>query len=275
MPVLANISQSLSNVYQRRFGVRELSSAQQVLAKWFDHSIGQRLLDAEQSALNDLLPEIYGYHLMQLSILEQTRLSMQCPVTHHFSLSPYESEHVQGRAAFEQLPIREESIDAVILHHALEFSTNPHQLLHDAARTIIPNGYVVIVGFNPWGMLQWRKILGRYLFRHNQWRYHRLFRARLIDWLKVLDFDVVYKKNYGFDLPSHFASPAMLEKVIGTVAPFSGNFYVIVGRKTKVPVNMIKAPWKQKKLLQKWVSHPAISRDSISKQPFDSSRKVH
>jgi len=260
---MPTLSQTLSQFYLENFGVKPLVDSNESLSAWFTHGFGQNLLAAEKSVMDQLLPEIYGYHLMELSVLKDTLLSEQCPITHHFSISPCHSQNIQAQAVFEQLPIDEESIDAAILHHALEYSTNPHQLLRDTARAIIPNGYIVLIGFNPWGLLQAKKILGRYILRKDHWRYHRLFRNRLLDWLQVLDFDVVFRQNYGFDLPLNCITPKWLDKTLGTCAPFSGNFYVLVARKTKVPMTMIKQPWKKKNRLSQWVKQPVVSRGSI------------
>lgn len=273
---ISTLAEHISSFYNSAFGVQPMSDTQAPLKKWFEHSLGQRLLQDQKVVLDDLLPEVYGYHLMELSVLEKTALSDACSITHHFSLTPYESEAAQARAAFEQLPIDEESIDAAVLHHVLEYSTKPHQLLRETARTVIPNGYIVIVGFNPFSLLQIKKILGRYLLHKSHWRYHFLLRSRIVDWLRVLDFEVVYKKNAGFDLPVHWATPNWIKKCLRFLSPINSNFYVLVARKTKTPMTMIK-PWKKKSRLSHWVKQPVVSRgsahsNSIKKESHNENR---
>ena len=262
MPTLATMNEIALRFYNKHFGVRDLVDSQDALSSWFDSSLGQNILASEKEILDALVPEIYGYHLMELSVVNNAKLCQQCPVTHHFSLSPCVTSDAQARAAFEKLPVQKESLDAALLHHALEYSTNPHQLLAETARTIIPNGYIVIIGFNPWGMMQWRKWFGRYLLRKPHSRYHRLFRYRIMDWLQLLDFDVVYKKNAGFDLPFNYNTPQWIKTLLRAVAPFSGGSYIVVARKTRVPVTMIKTPWKKTSRFAQWVKRPAISRNS-------------
>jgi len=261
-PSLTTINEKALDFYNAHFGVRELVDSQESLSAWFNSTLGQQVLASEKEALDALVPEIYGYHLMVLSVINNTQLCDQCPVSHHFSLSPCPSNAAQARAAFEKLPVQEESVDAAILHHAIEYSTKPHQLLAETARTIIPNGYIVLVGFNPWGMLQLRKWVGRYCLRNDHSRYHRLNRNRIIDWLRLLDFDVVYKKNAGFDVPVNYNTPQWIRKLLSITTPFSGSFYIVVARKTKVPVTMIKTPWKKTSRFAQWVKQPAISRNS-------------
>lgn len=259
---VAVLHQSMNASFNKYFGVKPLSQVQASLAAWFGYSFGRRLLEDQKLIMDDLLTEIYGYHLMELSVLEKTKLSKPCSITHQFSLSPYVTNASQACAAFEHLPIDEESIDAAILHHSLEFSTKPHQLLRETARTVIPNGYIVIIGFNPISLLQIKKCIGRYLLRKPHWCYHFLSRSRIIDWLHVLDFDVVYKKNLGFDLPVHYPTPSWLKKFLSLLSPMNSNFYVLVARKTKTPMTMIK-PWKKKNRLTDWVKQPTVSQGSI------------
>ena len=57
---------------------------------------------------------------------------------------------------FTELPFASHSLDLVVLPHVLEFSTDPHQVLREVERVLIPEGQVIICGFNPtslWGCL--------------------------------------------------------------------------------------------------------------------------
>jgi ubiquinone/menaquinone biosynthesis C-methylase UbiE len=47
----------------------------------------------------------------------------------------------------------------VVLPHTLEFSADPHHVLREVERVLVPEGRVVISGFNPaslWGLRQGR-----------------------------------------------------------------------------------------------------------------------
>ncbi|MCQ4062135.1 class I SAM-dependent methyltransferase, partial [Klebsiella pneumoniae] len=58
-------------------------------------------------------------------------------------------------AEFEELPFESQSLDMIVLPHVLEFSEDPHQLLREVERVLMPEGRVVITGFNPmslWGL---------------------------------------------------------------------------------------------------------------------------
>lgn len=102
---------------------------------------------------------------------------------------------------FEALPFAENSLDLLILPHSLELSPDPHATLREAERVLLPEGKLIICGFNPlslWGFKQKRSHLYKrlnfgdlYLPEAGEMIAYR----RLRDWLRLLNFDVE---------PSHF-----------------------------------------------------------------------
>ena len=48
-----------------------------------------------------------------------------------------------------QLPLASQSMDLVVMPHVLEFSKDPHQILREAERVLMPEGQIIIAGFNP------------------------------------------------------------------------------------------------------------------------------
>ena len=98
---------------------------------------------------------------------------------------------------FDALPFPSQSLDLVVLPHALELARDPHDTLREVERVLVPEGRVVIVGFNPaslWGLRKmaghWRQRLGGegplYLPSAGEFIGYR--RAR--DWLRLLGFEV-------------------------------------------------------------------------------------
>jgi SAM-dependent methyltransferase len=58
---------------------------------------------------------------------------------------------------FDALPFPNHSLDLVVLPHALELARDPHLTLREVERVLVPEGRVVITGFNPlslWGLRQ-------------------------------------------------------------------------------------------------------------------------
>ena len=52
------------------------------------------------------------------------------------------------------LPLTDDSIDVMLIHHLLDFSDSIQEILHEVSRVVMPMGHVVLMGFNPvsmWG----------------------------------------------------------------------------------------------------------------------------
>ncbi len=96
------------------------------------------------------------------------------------------------RCDFEALPIASNSLDLVVLPHALELAHDPHQTLREVERVLVPEGRVVIAGFNPaslWGLWQrmghWGVSSAMVLPQGDFIAY-----GRLRDWLRLLGLEV-------------------------------------------------------------------------------------
>jgi SAM-dependent methyltransferase len=163
---------------------------------WLDHGFGAEVLAAEQSLVAAKLPGLFGFHLMQLGISRRVSLYDDSVVRHRFRLaSEAGNTGCAAVAAPESLPFEADSIDVALLHHALEYSPDPHQLLREAARVVVPHGHMVVIGFNPWSLFGLCSLPGRFL-GHPVWRSRLLGVRRVCDWLKLLDFaidDVQYR----------------------------------------------------------------------------------
>jgi SAM-dependent methyltransferase len=280
----------LANYFSARFGVKPLLNSVADIEQWFESDLGKNILSLQQHKLDALMPEIFGYHLMQMSVLNNLPLSRQSPVSHHFSLGfnprrvASTSNEIDDKkkdkrndkenfsiatsavSEFEHLPIDEESIDAAILHHVLDYSVDPHRLLRETARTIISNGFIVIVGFNPSSALMLKKQIGRSVKRDDHWRYHDLRKNRVIDWLRVLGFQPMLVQ-YGYhSLPFNSAFNDKLDRMLAYLLPSIGAFYIIVARKHVVPLTVIREPWKKRRAFPAWVkaktaTHSKTKRD--------------
>lgn len=213
---------------------------------WLDSELGRYLLDVERRLIERKLPELFGFHLMQLGISRQTMLFESSVIRHKFALAGAPGgPGVSALAEPEQLPIESDSVDVVILHHALEFSDNPHQLLREAARVIVPHGSLLIVGFNPWSAFGLRAVAGR-PFGNPVWGSKLLGARRVADWLALLDF-ALDSTQYGFhSLPLNHAG--MLQRLSGLdrlgekwSLPW-GSVYVIHACKQVSPLIPLRQP---------------------------------
>jgi len=162
------------------------------LRAWFNSTPGRELFALEQAALDGMLEECFGHYLLQLGSLGMTLEPLN---THRikYRLLQVSSEHdVLGDSGVmvadaDQLPVASDSIDVVLLSHTLDFARDPHQLLREVERVLIPEGHVIIVGFNPWSLWGlWQ--LFRLRSDRVPWCGHFLSAWRVHDWLSLLGF---------------------------------------------------------------------------------------
>ncbi|TQV81298.1 class I SAM-dependent methyltransferase [Exilibacterium tricleocarpae] len=235
---------------RRRHGIVPLSAAIAALESWLDSPFGRALMEREQASVDRALNCLFGYHLMQLSISRRLDLSAASTINHRFALTPgdlNDDSRIQGRAELDSLPLPAESIDVVLLHHVLEYSQRPHQLLREASRVIIPRGHMVILGFNPWSVMGMCKPFAQLLNRKQHWRYHSLRLGRLLDWLRLLDFEPI-SVEHGFYRPP-LARASFLDRLgwmerLGHATNFPGGaYYCVVARKEIAAMTPIRPVW--------------------------------
>jgi len=182
------------------------------LAQWLRTPVGSYLLAWEQRQLDAVVADIFGFHALQLGwpeldALAANRMPGRWRALEHSRPMPLvkgvPSDRAQPtialRCDFEALPFPNTSLDLVVLPHALELAQDPHLALREVERVLVPEGRVVIAGFNPtslWGlrqrMGQLRRRLGikpnKGLFLPRAGEFIGYWRLR--DWLRLLSFEV-------------------------------------------------------------------------------------
>ena len=246
----------LNRLWQDRFGVVPLEQSIPDLTSWFESPLGQALLQEQRESMQAALQDLFGYHLLQLSMSPRLDLSDSSRISHRFSLNPLAgggNAKLAALADFTQLPLPEESIDVALLHHVLDFSESPHQLLREASRVLIARGHLVIVGFNPWSLFGSYRWFARFVSRNPRWRHQALRLGRVLDWLKLLDFEIVNVDQGFFRLPSQSPSAIKhlqwLERWGKRLRLPLGGCYIIVACKDRVAVTPLKPAWQNLKVV--------------------------
>ena len=189
------------------------------MGAWLHTAPGRHLLAWEQDRFDQAVTDAFGFHAVQLGLPEIDGLranrmpyrwvasdSLQSPEPLPLpppldSLITTQPAHepIALHCDFDALPFPNASIDLVVLPHALELARDPHRTLREVERVLVPEGRVVIAGFNAaslWGLRQraghLRGALGigreRNLYLPRAGEFIGYWRLR--DWLRLLGFEV-------------------------------------------------------------------------------------
>lgn len=234
------------------------------LKRWFTGNTGQSLLLLEKEHINRILPNLFGYHIIQLGMLDKNGLCDASRISHKIMFDIAPQDEVQPERLIcesSHLPFQSNSVDVVLLPHVLEFEADPHSTLREIERILIGEGHVIILGFNPlslWGL--WRVLLA---WREEPpWCGHFFRSARLCDWLGLLGFDMVSNHTLYFRPP--FRSRRMtnrlsfMEKLGKYLCPWFGGVFIIVAKKRLLPLTPVKAQWRvRRNLIASGVTEPS------------------
>ena len=217
------------------------------LSDWFATPKGEYVLRWERAQFDSAVEDVFGFNAVQIGLpqfdlLRQSRIALHT----HLGIDPA-SDLVADSGA---LPLASGSIDLVVLPHVLEFSAHPHRILREAARVLMPDGQIVISGFNPlslWGM---KRALG--LDRNDYpWCGRFIGLLRLKDWLQLLSFEL-NGGRFGCYAPP-FANPAwqsrflFMEKAGARWWPIMGGVYVVRAVKRVHGMRLIAPAWRKER----------------------------
>ncbi|MCK5718980.1 MAG: methyltransferase domain-containing protein [Thiomargarita sp.] len=229
---------------------------------WFQTPLGKRLLIEENHKLQQILPHLFGYYLLQIDNIGYGCLLDSSLIKNRFILCQstniicnlYPSIYTSPT----HLPIIADSVDVVILPHILEFESEPHAILREIERILVPEGYIIIIGFNPvslWGL--WHYFLIR--SKTPPWNGHFLPLLRIKDWLNLLGFDLVEQNSFFTGLPfekdyfSHYFQ--FWDKMSMRWIFNLGSVYIVVAKKRVATLMPIRKGWQV---------HPTLVTEVVS-----------
>lgn len=231
-------------------------TVRQQLEAWFERDLGRSMLAAVILRLSSLLPNLFGYHILQLGVFHDKPLLASSRISHQviLSIDPAVSPGTGSGVHCESgaLPIAADSVDVVVLPYVLEFEPDPHQVLREIERVLIGEGHIVIIGFNPWSCWGlWRLLLA--WSEAVPWCGRFLRLGRVKDWLKLLGFEVTHVSRVFYRPPLSsnrlLRNLAFMEKLGRMMWPVFGGSYVIVARKRLVRLIPIRSEWRARRRL--------------------------
>ncbi len=242
------------------------------------------MLSWEQTCYDDAVADIFGFHSLQIGLFplqglrnnrtphrwlaldstdqalqwQQCRLadvqSFAPPLQSEPGLPATPAEAVTASLLCDAhaLPFGPDTLDLVLLPHTLELSADPHAVLREVARVMVPEGRVLISGINPaslWGMHTWaRRIPGLQKLPPMPDDHNLIGYGRLRDWLKLLGLEL-QSASFGCFRPamrsdSWLSRWEWMDRVGPTAWPVLGGVYFVEAVKKVPSVHKLAAPWK-------------------------------
>lgn len=237
------------------------------LGPWLETPVGSYVRAWQQDRLDMLTADIFGFNALQIGLpqinaLRANRMPNKWLTDTHLPSDP-ESASLAPIVVvhdFAELPFASQSLDLIVLPHVLEFAEEPHQVLREVERVLIPEGQVIICGFNPASLWGLRQVTGRltgahFLPEHGEF----ISLPRLKDWLKLLSMEV-NRGHFGC-----YAPPCLTEKWLSRFAfmeeagerwwPYLGAVYIVQAIKRVRGMRLIGPAW---------IKHPAKAPQGVA-----------
>ncbi len=214
------------------------------LSEWFASPQGSYVLTREQAYFDHTVSDIFGFNALQLGLPEQSFLhSSRMPL--RFSAGNQTGNDV--RVCCDELPFASDSLDLVLLPHVLEFAESPHQIIREVERVLMPEGSLIISGFNPYSLWGLHRALGRK--QGYPWSGRFIALTRMKDWLALLGFEVVGGKFGAYAPPFRQRKLldrfSFMERAGDRWWPVSGGIYFLHAVKRVHGMHLIKPKWNE------------------------------
>ena len=216
---------------------------------WFEQPLGRSIQAKEVDRLRPVLSGLYAVRAVQLGSVGSFDPLGSCNAPSQYVVDAHSNTKKNAvRAIPEALPFDSKSIDLMVLPHTLDFSADPHQVLREVERVLVPEGHVVILGFNPisfWGL---RRLFTPRSHRTGPWSANFIALRRMKDWLALMHFEITGGSMLYYRPP--LSNPRLLDRlfVLDKLGdrwwPMMAGVYLLVAKKRVAGMTPIRPQWR-------------------------------
>lgn len=225
-----------------------------LLDDWYRSALGSALEEMEEEILEQVLPGLFGYSLLQIGLPTQHQWLSKSPIAHKIFMGSahYSPKDVSIIADEHFLPFPESSLDLILMPHALEFLDNPVKALQECARVLLPEGHLLIFAFNPCSLWGLKKIFYQ---RKHPFPWHGKFFTftRLKKWLETESFQICHYQSFfyrpPFEKEKYLEKSLFLETLGKLIWPYPGGAYMIIARHKVAGLTPIRPHLKLKEVV--------------------------
>jgi SAM-dependent methyltransferase len=239
---------------------------------WLQTPLGEALLRQEARVVEEALDGIFGEDCLQLGMWGDRHTFTRFTRTQHCSVIAEtalgEPSAIADLHRLHRLPVENDSIDAILLPHTLDYSDRPHELLREVDRVLRANGHIIILGFKPAGLWGLRRLIpGAGMPPGAD---HLISDRRLKDWLKLLDMRIQNSMRYFFrwPLPRRKINSAQRWEQRGqTLWPELAACYMLTAQKRVSTLTPVRPLWWRKPKVVTGLAEPStrVSRIRFEK----------
>ena len=227
-------------------GALKYNGGRSSFSGWLSTPQGAYVLNWELAQFDSAVDDVFGFRAVQIGLPEVDFLR-QNRIPYRFTLA---LEHGAALAADPlQLPLASQSVDLVVLPHVLEGHHNPHDVLREVERVLMPEGQVVISGFNTVSLWRLRQAFAKR--GGAPWDAKFIGVLRLREWLRVLGFELNGGK-FGCYVPPFREGKwlqrfAFMDKAGARWWPVTGGVYVVRAVKRVHGMRIVTPAWRQER----------------------------
>ena len=214
-----------------RLKVAELGQVSADLQGWLETDFGRYLRHQERRLLTEKYGQLPGYRLMHAGLSPDPKVLDCFSHMHRFSFNTVPHAEASAVSHYAQLPLPSDTIDVALLQHAVEFSASPKAVLAEVSRVVAPGGHLLLCLFNTYGPLGMIKFPMQLVSTERQYGFHNLRKGRVIDWLSLLNFQVLEIDYGAYNLPMNrphwMQKDSQWERLARRIRFPFGNFYMI------------------------------------------------
>jgi SAM-dependent methyltransferase len=228
-------------------GAQKYNGVRSSLSSWLATPQGAYVLDWELAQFDSAVDDVFGFRAVQIGLPEVDFLR-QNRIPYRFSLALEAGASLAADPL--QLPLASQSVDLVALPHVLEGHDNPHEVLREAERVLMPEGRLVISGFNTASLWRARQVFSS---KHSgaPWDARFIGLLRLRDWMRVLGFELD-GGQFGCYAPPFRSRVwldrfAFMEKAGARWWPIAGGIYVVRAVKRVAGMRLVTPAWRKER----------------------------
>jgi SAM-dependent methyltransferase len=228
-------------------GALKYNGGRSSLSGWLGTPQGAYVLDWELAQFDSAVDDVFGFRAVQVGLPEVDFLR-QNRISYRFTLALEPGATLAADAL--QMPLASQSVDLVVLPHVLESHASPHDVLREVERVLMPEGQVVISGFNTASLWRLRQA---FTFHRNgaPWDGKFIGLLRLREWLRVLGFELNGGK-FGCYAPPFREQRwlqrfAFMEKAGARWWPVTGGVYVVRAVKRVHGMRIVTPAWRRER----------------------------